>query len=84
MITSEQLNMVKVYLQQELPASFYNSISLEDNQIIIDLRTGNRSFMSSYNILHAEISALVTRIRHRNYGLTFIEGEQFEIKNSYY
>jgi hypothetical protein len=72
MITSVQLNMVKVYLQQELPASFYNSISLEHNQIIIDLPTGNRSFMSSYNILHVEISALVARIRHRDYDLTFI------------
>jgi len=64
------LNRVLVYLQQELPEDYRESIKLNGENLVITIpETAN--FGQTYEILHQKIAENINRIRSREIDLEF-------------
>ena len=67
---NEFLNMVRVYLTQELPPPYNNLLSIVDERIRVTLPE-NLKFNEAYALLQPLIEASVQRIRNREIDLPF-------------
>jgi hypothetical protein len=73
---SEYLNKVLIYLKQELPQPYKNSIIMVDNMLEIKLQD-DINFTTAYNELFKSINLSVYRVRERKFDI------QFNIKSKY-
>jgi hypothetical protein len=64
------LNMVRIYLQQELPEIYREHIKLTDERLIISI-ADTASFSQAYETLQEAITVCIDRIRNREIDLEF-------------
>jgi hypothetical protein len=65
------LEMVKVYLNQELPPPYNDLLSVVDDRIRVTLPDDGKAFNAAYAIIHLMIVESVNRIRDIQYNLDF-------------
>lgn len=65
------LNMIRVYLMQELPPPYNNSIEVNDRRIMVLLPETGRSFNKSYELLNRMIVDSIGRVRNLQHDLDF-------------
>ena len=65
------LDMVRVYLSQELPPPYNEAITVTDNRIRVSLPDTGKSFNAEYAIVHPMIVESINRIREVQHNLDF-------------
>lgn len=69
-MNTEYLNMVRVYLQQELPETYREHIKLSGEKLVISI-ADTANFSEVYETLHETIVGSINRIRNRDIDLEF-------------
>ncbi|MGF7075353.1 hypothetical protein [Mucilaginibacter sp. 3215] len=65
------LNMIRVYLNQELPPPFNTLVSVVDDRIKITLPDTHKSFNEAFAVVHPMIIECIGRIRELKYNVDF-------------